>query len=338
MQGEMLLLHVINKFARELPAHKNWVSYFLSVLGYSFVENPVTAHLNAAAKQEHLFSLVYTLLVSYAENHPLVIVLENLQWADSLSLHLLSYIFRQEKSAPILVVPVSRESKKIRRIFSLNNIKVMRLAPLNDTAASQLTLKLLNFEKPDKLLVAKIVALSGGNPLYIRIIVESLISNKKIVKNGAGCYYLAKPVNDIKIPYMIENLIVVQLNALSYESQIICKDASAIGRTFSLSALEALMSETISPEVLEYSLNEIEESGFIICNNAKRTLFTFKDVMVRDVLYRTIIESTRKSLNMAMINYLEEKYKDNIRSVADKLLYYAKEAKDADAIAKYTNA
>ena len=137
---------------------------------------------------------------------------------------------------------------------------------------------------------------------------------------------------------MIENLIVVQLNALSYESQIICKNASAIGRTFSLSALEALMSETISPEVLEYSLNEIEESGFIICNNAKRTLFTFKDVMVRDVLYRTIIESTRKSLNMAMINYLEEKYKDNIRSVADKLLYYAKEAKDADAIAKYTNA
>ena len=38
------------------------------------------------------------------------------------------------------------------------------------------------------------------------------------------------------------------------------------------------------------------------------------------------------------VEYLEEKYKDNIRSVADKLLYYAKEAKDADAIAKYTNA
>ena len=70
---------------------------------------------------------------------------------------------------------------------------------------------------------------------------------------------------------------------------------------------------------------------------AKRTLFTFKDVMVRDVLYRTIIESTRKSLNIAMINYLEEKYKDNIRSAADKLLYYAEQAKDTDAIAKYTN-
>ena len=97
------------------------------------------------------------------------------------------------------------------------------------------------------------------------------------------------------------------------------------------------MSETISSEVLEQSLTELEESGFIICNNAKRTLFTFKDVMVRDVLYRTIIESTRRSLNIAMINYLEEKYKDNIRSVADKLLYYAKQAKDTDAIAKYTN-
>ena len=97
------------------------------------------------------------------------------------------------------------------------------------------------------------------------------------------------------------------------------------------------MSETISSEVLDRSLTELEESGFIICDNAKRTLFTFKDVMVRDVLYRTIIESTRKSLNIAMINYLEEKYKDNIRSAVDKLLYYAEQAKDTDAIAKYTN-
>ena len=337
MQGEMLLLHVVNKFVRELPAYKNWVSYFLSVLGYGFAENPVTARLDAAAKQQQFFLLVYTLLVNYAENHPLVIVLENLQWADNLSLHLLSYIFRQSKNVPILIIPVSRESKKIKRIFSLNNIKVMRLAPLNDIAASRLTAKLLNFETPDKLLSAKIVALSGGNPLYIRSIVESLISNKKIVKNDAGYYYPAKPIDDIKIPYTIENLIVVQLNALSYESQVICKNASAIGRTFSLSALEALMSETISSEVLDRSLTELEESGFIICDNAKRTLFTFKDVMVRDVLYRTIIESTRKSLNIAMINYLEEKYKDNIRSAVDKLLYYAEQAKDTDAIAKYTN-
>ena len=57
---------------------------------------------------------------------------------------------------------------------------------------------------------------------------------------------------------------------------------------------------------------------------------------MRDVIYKTIIESTRKSLNTAIINYLEEKYTDNIRPAAGKLLYYAAEAKDDDAVAKYT--
>ena len=57
---------------------------------------------------------------------------------------------------------------------------------------------------------------------------------------------------------------------------------------------------------------------------------------MRDVIYKTIIESTRKSLNTAIMNYLEEKYKDNIRPAVGKLLYYAEEAKDDDAIAKYT--
>ncbi|MGI5091903.1 AAA family ATPase [Treponema socranskii] len=336
MQGEMLLLHVLNKFARDLPSDKNWVSYFLTTLGYSFAENPVTARLDAATKQQHFFSLVYTLLVNYAENHPLVIVLENLQWSDNLSLHLLSYLFRKPKTAPILIIPVSRESKTIKRLYSLNNMKVLRLAHLRDATAAQLAAKLLDFETPDKLLIAKIVAVAGGNPMYIEVIVESLISGKKIDKTEDGHYHLVGPVNDIKIPYTIENVILVQLNALPYEAQVICKNASVIGRTFSLDVLEALVGETISHSVVEHSLAELEAHGFILCNNAKRTLFTFKDATMRDVIYKTIIESTRKSLNTAIMNYLEEKYKDNIRPAVGKLLYYAEEAKDDDAIAKYT--
>ena len=336
MQGEMLLLHVLNKFARDLPSDKNWVSYFLTTLGYSFAENPVTARLDAATKQQHFFVLVYTLLVNYAENHPIVIVLENLQWSDNLSLHLLSFLFRKPKTAPILIVPVSRESKTVKRLYSLNNMKVLRLAHLRDATAAQLAAKLLGFKTPDKLLIAKIIVAAGGNPMYIEVIVESLLSSNKIAKDKDGHYRLIDPVNDIKIPYTIENVILVQLNALSYEAQVICKNASVIGRTFSLDVLEALVAETISHDVVEHSLAELEAHGFILCNNAKRTLFTFKDATMRDVIYKTIIESTRKSLNTAIINYLEEKYKDNIRQAAGKLRYYATEAKDDDAVAKYT--
>ena len=66
----------------------------------------------------------------------------------------------------------------------------------------------------------------------------------------------------------------------------------------------------IPHSVVEHSLAELEESGFILCNNAKRTLFTFKDATMRSVIYKTIIESTWKSLNTAIINYFEEKYKE----------------------------
>ncbi|MBP3710821.1 MAG: AAA family ATPase [Treponema sp.] len=336
MQGEQLLIHVVNIFARELSTDKNWVSYFLSLLGYKFVENPVTAKLDIATKQQHLFSIVHTLLAHYARQSPLIIILEDIHWSDTMSLHMLEYLFAHETTEPIFVIPFSRESGSIKQFFALNNIKVMHLARLDDNAVASLAETLLHFKTPDKELINKIVAMANGNPFFTETIVDSLIDSKTVVKNDEGFYEPIKEINELKVPYTIQNVVLAQLNTLPFEAQIICKNASVIGRTFSVSVLSVLLPESITQEVFDMSIDGLVEQGLIICDNAKKTLFSFKEMLIRDVIYRTIIESTKRSLNRMLVEHFETIHKDNIAAVADKLLYYATEAKEKEAIEKYS--
>ncbi|MBQ9495495.1 MAG: AAA family ATPase [Treponema sp.] len=336
MKGEDLLQHVAAVFAEIVPDNKNWISYFLLMLGFNFVENQFTKGLDDAAKQKHFYAIVYALIVHYAKQHPLIIVLEDIECSDAISLHMLEYICMQQDRASVFIIPVSRESKKIRQLFARNNVSVMQLGRIDNNFASQLARELLNFETPDKSLIEKITTMANGNPLFINIIVESLIDSGAIEKTAGGHNRLVKEMPQLKIPYTIQNFVLARLSALPFEAQVICKNASVIGFTFSLSMLSALIPETLTQEVVEHSLELLVEQGLIMYINMRKTLFGFKEALIRDVIYRTIIEATKKSLNRTMMEYLEEKYKDDIVSVADKLLYYATEAKEEEAIEKYS--
>lgn len=336
MEGEKLFLHIMNVFSLYLPDDKNWVAYFLNVLGYSFDENPATTEVSAAEKQKHVFQLIYKLMTNYAKERSLVIVLDDLQWADTLSLHLLEYMFTNQEEGSIFIIPISRKTETIERLFYLNNFNVMNLIKLDDESSSFIAKWLLDFEKPDEELVQKIITLAGGNPWYLEIIVESLVDSKTIVKDGADHYYLPKPLEKLKIPYTIHDLIMSQVGSLPFETQLICKNASVIGNSFSFTMLSKLLPDTIKHEIIRLSLDDLVFHGLIVCVDEAHGGYNFKDTTVRTVVYDSIVEALRRSLNRKMLNYFEEKFSDNLEKVARYLVYYAHEAKEDELVEKYS--
>lgn len=335
MEGEKLFLHVMNIFSLYLPDEKHWAAYFLNVLGYDFAESPQTAELSAAEKQKHIFAIIYKLLLNYAKDRSIVIVLDDLQWADRLSLHLLEYMFTNQEEESIFIIPISRKTETIERLFYLNNFNVMNLLKLDDQSSAYIAEWLLNFEKPDPVLIKKIITLAGGNPWYLEIIAESLIDSKTIVKNGADKYYLPHELKKLKIPYTIHDLIMSQVGSLPFDTQLVLKNASVIGMNFQASMLPILLSESFHSEIIQLSLDDLVFNGLLVCTDDQKHVYKFRNQTIRTVVYDSIVEAMRRSLNRKLMEYFEEKYKDNLASMAKYLAYYAQEAKDEEAVAKY---
>src|SRR5574344_1489811 len=327
-----------NIFNEYLHEEMQWISLVLNMLGFDFIESSETANVNPQMKQYHFFSIIERLLQFEASKHPLIIVLEDIHWSDTISLAMLEYFLSSNGGMKILVVAVSREKKAIIDFFGQHNIDIIHLEQLPEEAAAQMTEVMLNMNEDAPLLVKKIVSTSEGNPFFIENIVRSLVENGTLVQDDEGKNSLSKNVKNIQnivIPSSVQNIILARLNALKFEEQIVCKTAAVVGRNFTTECLMHILPEGITEQTVAVSLKDFETHNIIIHDAKNANTYSFKHMIIHDVIYDTVLEATKKELNAKVLNYLEEKYADNYTSVLELLEYHAQEAKEYNKVFLY---
>lgn len=336
LSGEEMSQFTEKVFLRIFPEETAWITFFLNnIFGTNFPESPSVAEMDPQLKMTHLFDLVYRLFADYTKKGPLIIILEDIHWGDTVSLRLLEYMMTCSGHAPVLIIPISRESDAIRQFFLSHGLSVMKLGPIDEASASKLTEKLLLLDVPETQLVERIVKTAGGSPFFIENIVQNLIESGVIARNDTGVFYLAKNVKSISIPSSIQNLILSRVNALPYEEQVVCKTASVIGRVFTSDVLESLVPESLTKYTVEQALTDLAAHGIISADGNDSRSYTFKDITICDVVYDTVLETTRREINKSILLYLERKNSDNLSAVSERLEYYAIEAKDYDKVLEY---
>src|SRR5574344_1712495 len=337
LSGEEMSQSMEKVFLRVFPEEIAWITFFLNnIFGTSFPESPSVAEMDPQLKMTHLFDLVYRLFADYTKKGPLIIILEDIHWSDTASLRLLEYMITCSGCAPVFVIPVSRESDIIHQFFLSHGLSVIKLGPIDETSASKLTEKLLSLDIPETQLVERIVKTAGGSPFFIENIVQNLIENGVVARNNSGVFYLAKNVKSISIPSSIQNLILSRVNTLPYEEQVVCKTASVIGRAFTSDVLELLVPESLTKYTVEQALIDLVTHGIIAVDENDSRSYTFKDITICDVVYDTVLETTRREINKSILLYLERKNSVNLSAVSERLEYYAIEAKDYDKVLEYS--
>lgn len=323
-------------FRQALPeADLVWAPVFLNTIGYDFAEHETIREIDVSIKRERFFSIAYRLILGKAREKTLVIVLEDIHWSDAASLKMLEYLANGVEQAPVFILPVSRESDRVIGFFSRCSIPVLQLRQLREDAARKLTNLLLNLEKEEDKLVDRIVSTSECNPFFIENIVQSMKESGVLVEDRRGTFFLSKDINHIHIPSSIQNIILSRLNSLLFEEQVVCKTASVIGRTFLTDILRALVPEGISEYIFIQALESFETHNLILRENERQEEYYFKHITIRDVVYNTILESTRKELNMMLLSYLESRYEDNLSAVVERLEYHATEAEAWPKVYRY---
>jgi class 3 adenylate cyclase len=235
-------------------------------------------------RRDEAFTAWRRFLEALAERNPLVLVFEDLHWADDNLLDFIEYFVDWAGGVPILVVCTTRPELLERRPGwggGKRNVTTLSLSPLSDEETASLINSLverpvLAFDTQQALL-----AHAGGNPLYAEQYVRMLTER-------------GDPEH-LPLPETVQGIIAARLDALHDEAKTLLHNAAVMGKVFWLGSVMQI--GTLERQAAEVQLHALERKDFVqrarrssVANEAE---YAFLHVLVRDVAYGQIPRSQR---------------------------------------------
>jgi class 3 adenylate cyclase/tetratricopeptide (TPR) repeat protein len=307
---------------------------------------PRLAHLlgleeGVSGDQENLFSAWRVLFERLAEVDTVVLVFEDMQWADAGLIDFIDYLLDWSRSHAIFVVSLARPELADRVATwgaGKRAVTSLYLEPLPRQAMEDLLAGLVP-GLPDELRV-QILDRAEGVPLYAVETVRMLLDRGLLVQDGP-VFRPTGPIETLEVPETLHALVAARLDGLSTEERRLVQGASVLGKTFTqqgISAVVGLPAEDADPQLAALVRKEVL-SIQADPRSPERGQYSFLQDIVKHVAYETLSKRERKEKHLAAARYLENLWgpeEDEIVEVvaAHYLDAYtaAPDAEDADEI------
>jgi DNA-binding SARP family transcriptional activator len=251
-----------------------------------------------------LFPAVRRLFEALASHRPLVIVLEDLHWAEPTFLDLVDYLAR-EATERILLLCLARPDLVERRP-EWESTDVVELEPLSTADVESLIVHRVGSIRPD--VVRRIVEISEGNPLF---------AEQLLVALGDG------PVG--AVPASLGGLLTMRLDRLGPGERDLLRCASIVGLEFELDAVSGLLPPDAGP-FLERHLKSMEQRRFI--QRTGPITFRFRHALIRMVAYQSIAREDRAALHERFAEWLGRTSPDSTPKLHEVLGHHLEQAMD----------
>jgi tetratricopeptide (TPR) repeat protein len=243
------------------------------------------------------------LFEALAEQRPLVLVFEDLHWADDGLLDFVDYLVDWAGGVPVLVVCTARPELLERRPTwgggKLNAV-TLALSPLGPEDSARLVATLLEQPLLPAPLQHALLERAEGNPLYAEQYVRMLVDRGFVVRGAVG--WELPDADRLPLPETLQGIIAARLDGLSAGEKQLLQDAAVVGKVFWLGALG---DERTGRRELEALLHPLERKGFVRRERRSsvgdETEYAFGHALVRDVAYGQIprIDRARKHRDVA---------------------------------------
>ena len=271
-----------------------------------------------ALSREELFAGWRLFFEHQAAEHPVVLLVEDAQYADSGLLDFLDYLIDWVRDLPVYVLVFARpELGPLRPGFGAGrNRSMLTLDPLDAASMDQLVGALVH-----GIPTAARAAITGqaeGVPLFAVETVRSLI-DRDIVQPVEGVYRLVGDVGELTVPASLHALLAARLDALDPGVRQLVADAAVLGASFPAEALiavsghgepsvRAALAELVHREVLSVSADPL---------SPERGSYQFAQQMLRQVAYDTLSRRDRKTLHLAVAAHLRAAFAGDGEEVTD---------------------
>lgn len=252
-----------------------------------------------------------------------IILLEDIQWADNSSLDSISHLLETMPDQPLMLVCLARPALFERRPKwgeGLPGYSKLELLPLTGAETRQLVhASLYKVDEIPGTLEELVVANAQGNPFYVEELIKMLIEDNAIITSSSKWIVNPTRLSEVRIPPTLTGVLQARLHSLSSQEQTILQRAAVVGRAFWDELVSLLGEEQIAPEhenlslasETEQALNTLQTRELITRQETTNfegvNEFAFKNIILREVIYESVLKRERRAYHARVAEWLIER-------------------------------
>jgi predicted ATPase/class 3 adenylate cyclase len=311
-------------FARDVPDLVPWAGILAPVLGLPFDSAALFASLDAADRRRKLFEVTFKLLAARAARGPLLILLEDLHWADRPSLQLIDYVSERLGQVSLLLCLCFRPREDIElEVLSSMRCTWRILDELPSDQSAELMRAILGDMRLPATLQGEIYDKTQGNPLFVEEIINSLVSSGALVSDNGG-YRLSGDPDIVAMPDTLQDLLMARIDRLEAPSRELVQVASVVDRRFPYAVLRGVYPYTMADLEMHSRLNELVRPHDLtrLERPEPDLVYLFKHALTRDVAYASLPFARRRQLHRRVGEFIRSFYADRLEEYYSTLAYH----------------
>jgi len=266
----------------------------------------IAAAINLSPAQFPVAELMWggrRFLESLAKERPIVMLVDDLHWAEATFLDFLDQLLESVEDASILVLGSARHeiTERHGEWWVAHEAMFIMLSPLSEADAARIVEELLGSLEVS--VRERIAAAAEGNPLYVEQIVSMLVETGAI-ERGIDGWVARDGAAKLQIPPTVQALVASRLDALQVEERAVVDPASVIGLTFALDAVSELVQAEIQPG-LKQDLDVLVTKQLVRQLPDEEVLYRFGHQIIRDTAYGSLLKRARAALHERFVTWAE---------------------------------
>ncbi|MBW1770689.1 MAG: AAA family ATPase [Deltaproteobacteria bacterium] len=297
--------------------------------------------IEGEALEKLILRNVRELLIRSSELIPIVILMEDLHWADTTSLELLESLFRLAQTSRVVFINIFRpgywqgDDRKVETLpkwLSEVDFAEIAIKPLDRQAGETLVNNILQVKGLRHAVKKQIVDRSGGNPFFMEEIVRSLIDEGAIVRTN-GAFEVTDKMDHVVIPSTINDVLTARIDRLEEQTRDLIKIASVIGRSF----FDRILKEVAdSIEQVDERLAYLKDAQFIRDRMRMEELeYLFKHALAQEAAYESTLIQQRKELHLKVAQSIEKIFQERVHEFYGMLAFHYSKADDLEKAEEY---
>jgi ABC-type oligopeptide transport system substrate-binding subunit/class 3 adenylate cyclase len=290
------------------------------------------AALSPEAMRYRTWEVIGELLTRVSRAGPLVVVLEDLHWADATSLGLVERLLQVTEDSAVLLVLTHRQERdhaswRVRETVVReypHRTHVIDLDALPGEAERELLASLVGRDTLPGPVERRLLDAAEGNPFFLEQLVGSLADEGALARDGDGWRFDHEV--DVDVPPHVGQVIVARIDRLAPEDREVLLAAAVLGRRFDLELLTTLAGDTPAARDSLRALQRVD-----LVREARRwpqPEYQFKHVLIQEAAYGTLPRTRRVELHRRAAEWLEERYASSLDEVYGLLAHHWLAAED----------
>ncbi|HET9224315.1 MAG TPA: adenylate/guanylate cyclase domain-containing protein, partial [Roseiflexaceae bacterium] len=296
------------------------VHFIGHLIGFDFAHSPYLQGILADGRQirDRAFHYLTQFFIAITSLNPMVLLLEDIHWADNASLDLVEHILQEQPTMQLLIVGLTRPTLFERRSdWGDGPVPHTRLDlhPLSEQNSRQLVGEILHKARViPRALEDLIVSRVGGNPFYIEELIKMLIEDDVIITGEDEWHIELDRLETARVPATLTGVLQARLDGLPAPEREELQHAAVVGRVFWSNVVERMhnpdVASTKTPDATGQRLGMLKGKELIFerpqPSFAGTHEYIFKHAILHDVTYESVLKRLRRAYHAQVAQSLIE--------------------------------